>query len=391
MVPLAPSWVTAEKTMTTARLVPVPGTEAGDGAFEIQIHRGVSAAELKAAKTGTVRSSRLECPHCGESTAISAIRGDRRGGGASEYGLRQWENSDLVPRPGDTFQERLYCIRWRLPDLAALISAEQHERAGLAADRPVPDWVLFDRAIDGLAALLGASDRMDLAALRARDWLGEDARLDTAGADLAVLRAAKAPKARIDAQNKVLVALITAQAERVAESPIERIIEDAVRTASNFLVPNGIDAQLWKRLTPEEKLYLKCLEVESHGDYRSGVFMEFARGFGVRDYRFMLESGKANPTRLKTATEFKRREWGIEGFGSSLLRHALFAVYQTADQDSTKVGLSYLKTEIRDDYWTQRPILVEMIGFLGRLPMPPWAGDAEAARLLAGALANDHV
>lgn len=51
----------------------------------------------------------------------------------------------------------------------------------------------------------------------------------------------------------------------------------------------------------------------------------------------MLESGKANQTRLKTASELKRREWGSEGFGSSLLRHALFAVYQTADQDSTGI------------------------------------------------------
>lgn len=153
---------------------------------------------------------------------------------------------------------------------------------------------------------------------------------------------------------------------------------------------DGIDAQLWKRLTPEEKLYLKCLEVESHGDHRSGVFQEFARGFGVRDYRFMLESGKANQTRLKTASEFKRREWGAEGFGSSLLRHALFAVYQAADQENTKVGLTYLKTEI-PDYWSQREILAEMIAFLGRLPMPRWADDAEAARLLAGALENDHV
>ena len=27
-------------------------------------------------------------------------------------GLRRWTNEDLVPRPGDVFQERLYCIRW---------------------------------------------------------------------------------------------------------------------------------------------------------------------------------------------------------------------------------------------------------------------------------------
>lgn len=53
-------------------------------------------------------------------------------------------------------------------------------------------------------------------------------------------------------------------------------------TASNFLVPDGIDPQLWKRLSAEEKLYLKCLEVESHGDYRSGVFQELARSSPTR-------------------------------------------------------------------------------------------------------------
>lgn len=30
-------------------------------------------------------------------------------------GLRRWENSDVMPRPGDALQERLYCIRWRTP------------------------------------------------------------------------------------------------------------------------------------------------------------------------------------------------------------------------------------------------------------------------------------
>lgn len=163
-----------------------------------------------------------------------------------------------------------------------------------------------------------------------------------------------------------------------------------VVAASNFLVPEGIDAQLWKRLSPEEKLYLKCLEVEAHGDYRNGVFQEFARGFGVRDYRFMLESGKANQTRLKTATGFKRREWGTEGFGSSLLRHILFAVYQTAEQDSTKVGLNYLKTEL-PDYWAQRENMVRILRFIGKLQIEHWQADAEAARLLAGTVENDHV
>lgn len=32
--------------------------------------------------------------------------------GKTVYGLRLWGNADLVPRPDDIFQERLYCVRW---------------------------------------------------------------------------------------------------------------------------------------------------------------------------------------------------------------------------------------------------------------------------------------
>jgi hypothetical protein len=35
--------------------------------------------------------------------------------------------------------------------------------------------------------------------------------------------------------------------------------------------------------------------------------------------------------------------------------------------------------------------MVEMLRFIGKLPMTHWATDAEAARLLAGTLHNDHV
>ena len=43
---------------------------------------------------------------------MAMIRGDRRVATGTEYGLRLWDNDDLVPRPDDVFQERLYCIPW---------------------------------------------------------------------------------------------------------------------------------------------------------------------------------------------------------------------------------------------------------------------------------------
>ena len=123
---------------------------------------------------------------------------------------------------------------------------------------------------------------------------------------------------------------------------MKTIIEDAVRTASNFLVPVGLPDHVWRQLGPEEKLYLKGIEVESHGDFRAGVYQEFARGFGVHDYRFLLRTGKANRTRLKTASEFERREMGVSPFGRSLIRHALYATWRTTENGDVAGSLTWL-------------------------------------------------
>ncbi len=154
-------------------------------------------------------------------------------------------------------------------------------------------------------------------------------------------------------------------------SPIAKLIADAVVTASNFLVPTG-------------------LEVESHGEYRSGVYQEFARGFGVRDYPLLLESGKANQTRLKTASELKRGDLGEGSFGASLLRHVLFAVYRVAESEETREGMTWLKTEVKD-YWAQRESLLALLEYIPRLSIAHWQTDAQAAKLLAGAVGNDHI
>ncbi len=110
LVPMAPSWLIGEKTHTFAKLV----ADAQAKRFAIEIHQGASKAELEAAKrAGTTPNSRLVCPnHPDITTPIAQIRGDRRGAEGAQYGLRLWENDDLVPRPEDVFQERLYCIRW---------------------------------------------------------------------------------------------------------------------------------------------------------------------------------------------------------------------------------------------------------------------------------------
>ena len=183
---------------------------------------------------------------------------------------------------------------------------------------------------------------------------------------------------------------LSRERRRGEPNPIEKIIGDAVRTASNHLVPEGLPDHLWPRLTPKEKLYVKGLDVERHGDFRSGVYQEFARGFGVRDYRDLLHTGKANRTRLKTASEFARCDLGDSEFGRSLVRHALYAVWRAAESGEVADSLTWLRAEL-PGYWPQREALAAVLYYLAALDADHWRQDAAAARLVAGAVENDHV
>ena len=143
-----------------------------------------------------------------------------------------------------------------------------------------------------------------------------------------------------------------------------------------------------------ERFYLKGLEVESHGEYRNGVYQELARGFGANEYSSLLASTRANQTRLKTAKEFGRQMISGVGFSSSLVRQLLFAVHQVAKNEQTRDGLNWVRTEL-PDYWTIREKIVNLLDYitvLGRVSgMDHWKKDAEAANLLSGAVRNDHV
>ena len=177
------------------------------------------------------------------------------------------------------------------------------------------------------------------------------------------------------------------------KSPLEVVIENAVKIACDHLVPNGIDSFLWKQLGPEERFYLKGLELESHGEYRIGAYQELARGFGIRSYRDLQESGRANETRLRTASEFRDRYLQDEGFGSSLVRQVLFAIRQTRMENDTSAGKVWLRGLA--NYWDRRKDIIGILFYVAAIgssdTMPQWHEDVKSARLLAGAVEQDHI
>jgi len=106
-IPLAPSWLVDEYSKVVVRWHVVPDCDRLKPEVAV-----VSKAELEQYKNrrgATVIDGRVIDPSdASRSWSIEALRGPN--------GLRRWTNDDIKPRPGDVFQERLYCIRWIAAD-----------------------------------------------------------------------------------------------------------------------------------------------------------------------------------------------------------------------------------------------------------------------------------
>lgn len=102
-IPLAPSWLVGEKSRVVCRWHRVSGSDRLRP--EIVVVDATEVQRYKDKKGATVVESRVVDPFDAARTwSLEALRGPD--------GLRRWTNDDLVPRPGDVFQERLYCVRW---------------------------------------------------------------------------------------------------------------------------------------------------------------------------------------------------------------------------------------------------------------------------------------
>ncbi len=678
-VPLAPGWVISEKYKVCAVLQPDPANQR----YRMRIVTGADEATMAAAKLGTVQSGDLVCPETGQRFPMATLRGDRREAGRTVYGLRQWELNDLVPRPGDTFQERLYCIRYMEqvdtangktealrhyiePDAQDLKREQRvlqllHERLanwqqdGFVPAAPIPPGVETDRifrergwthwhhlfnprqllvngvlaevfaqsqqprelifnlgriannnsrlsrwkvgqgsgiggVVDvfsnqalntlmnygsrGFSALLSLQfpiaqykniAKVSQGTVHTNDarsideindyWITDPPYADAVNyhelgdfflawyekqlpklfpAWYAESKAALAVKGTGQGFNQSMVACysnftkhmpangaqvvmfthqdagvwadlalilwasglqvtaawtiqtetesagikkgnyvqgtvvmvlrkrtteqvgflgdISAEVEqevrrqleqmldlddkdqpnfedtdyqlaayaaalrvltgygRIEEidvhdylgrerrkgevNELEKLIVSAVQVAMDHLVPQGLDSRLWRTLRPEERFYLKGVEVEQHGEYRSGVYQEMGRGFGLPDYKSLMESGKANETRLRTALEFKNKDMGDDGFGATLLRKLLFAIRETHREEDPEKGRDYLHQALGPQgYWESRQDLLKLLAYIEQKcgHIAHWQQDVAALRLLHGYLGNDRV
>lgn len=102
-------------------------------------------------------------------------------------------------------------------------------------------------------------------------------------------------------------------------SALRTLMENAKRTATDFLLPPAMDRaikkvgggdayQFWRQFCAEEKFLLKGMEGEAQGVFKLGAFQDLGRAYGLVDYESLLGPTRANDTRTSLPEELPRPE-----------------------------------------------------------------------------------
>jgi putative DNA methylase len=201
----------------------------------------------------------------------------------------------------------------------------------------------------------------------------------------------------IDGKNMVTEAEAPRQKGR--KSFVDEMIEFAVQTAVQFLVPVGFKKYEWQKLSSIERYYLKMVEMEHQGNKTLDNYLNFAKAFKIQHYEHVIsENSKANSTRLKLSTEFKGSMMsGGNEISDTPLRSLLYAIYELSKEIEVQDVLLHLMENV-PMYMQKKVLLIKMAEYIAEKrenlkPTKQFRPDSEAsnARIIAEAMKNQRL
>lgn len=271
-----------------------------------------------------------------------------------------------------------------------LVLRKRHQR--LETYRDELGWKIEDAVRDQVESLVGLDK-----SIRAQgsEGLYSDADLQMAGYAAALKVLTK--YSVIDGKEMVT----EAEAPRVKgkKTFVDELIEFAVTTAVQFLVPVGFEKSEWLNLAPVERFYLKMAEMEHQGNKTLDNYINFAKAFKIRHFdQLMSDTSKANSARLKLSSEFIGSMMsGDTEIARTPLRALLYAMYEISRDTKVDDVLLHLM-ENCPNYLQVKSLIAKMADYIaekrGSLkPTKTFAPDIEAssARIMADAIRNQRL
>lgn len=233
--------------------------------------------------------------------------------------------------------------------------------------------------------MIGLNDQMDAAR---GENIFNDADLQMAGyaAALRVLTA----YTKIDGQDMTREAL--RPRKKGEKTLVDELTEFAVQTANEFLVPDGLERELWLELNGAERFYLKMMDIEEAGEAKLDQFQNFAKAFRVGDYDDLMASKTPNNAKLKTAIKLGKSSMA-EGtpFGrDSIVRLTLRAIWRIAKEDEVEEVLEELR-DLIPDYLRKRDTLRQIAAYVAAKRGRTDPEEASAARILGTAIQTERI
>ena len=156
--------------------------------------------------------------------------------------------------------------------------------------------------------------------------------------------------------------------------------------ASSLLVPEGLTAGTWAKLTGIERFVLRMLDMETTGAQKLDNYQNFAKAFRVEDYGRVMGDMRPNHARLKRASEYTSRELtDATEIGAARLGRLIIALQQLRKDTEPQVIVDQLRAEMAD-FLEVRLLLVDMLTFIERKSPEPEARNA--AEVLGSRLKN---
>ncbi|MEW6713383.1 MAG: DNA methylase, partial [Candidatus Riflebacteria bacterium] len=125
---------------------------------------------------------------------------------------------------------------------------------------------------------------------------------------------------------------------------VEELIDFAVQTAVQCLIPIGFEENEWLKLSAIERFYLKMAEIEHQGDKKLDNYQNFAKAFKIKQFNLLMsENSRANNARLKLSTEFKSTQMsGDSELAETPLRALLYAMFELSKDTDIEDVLLHL-------------------------------------------------
>ncbi|MDA0127322.1 DUF1156 domain-containing protein [Vibrio sp. MarTm2] len=167
---------------------------------------------------------------------------------------------------------------------------------------------------------------------------------------------------------------------------VDEIVQQAAEAANSLLVPEGLSADTWQKLSGIQRFYLRMMDIETTGAGKLDNYQNFAKAFRVEDYTRVMGSMAANKAQLKRIPEFASRDLTESNeIGSTWLGQLIIGLQQLLAEAEPQTVISHLQEEF-PDFMEIRPVLIDVLKFVEN--KAPEQATRDVAEVLGARLRN---